>query len=118
MSGKDERRIFDIPICPICGRKPLYWILTDGENDEAPSVGWILSTEYVKVASKYSKHIVVKHRKMRYGFPNFLESIKLVYCTWQMIRTGKHIFEQDSVVFNEVLNSVRYYYNHESYQER
>ena len=118
MSGKDERRIFDIPICPICERKPNYWILTDGENDEAPSAGWILSTEYVKNSANYSKRVIIRRGKMRYGFPNFLESIKFVYCTWQLMRSGKHTFERGSVVFNKVLNSVQYYYDHKSYQER
>lgn len=27
MSGKDERKFIDIPVCPICGKRPKYWAL-------------------------------------------------------------------------------------------
>ena len=32
MSGKDERRVLDVPICPKCGKQPKFWTFHRGNG--------------------------------------------------------------------------------------
>lgn len=113
MSGKDERKLVDVPSCPICGRIPLYWTL-DGADKSAPCVGWLLSDRYVeKNRNSASKHVLVsKYAKIR-DFAHLLEKIFSVQCS----NSSEHLFVRDTAMFRVVQSVVERYYAKEEYHQ-
>ena len=98
MSGVDEQHA-NIPICPICGERPMFWSLypiAGGSTSE----GWIWL---------YSKKHTPSHtdcNRLSYYGPSDLGAIKSVKCK-TLISVIRHVFEEDSKVFNEVMKVAR-----------
>ena len=115
MSGKDERKLFDIPICLAWGGKPRYWMLSYNESSNDPSAGWLLSNKYIEDTDKYSVHVVVKAGKTDGGFFLFIKKLKIVCCYQDM---DKHVFKRGNATFEKVIDAVKRYYLIEGYQQR
>lgn len=75
MSGKDERKVLNIPICPNCGGRPRFWTLCDSEQQ---ALCVVFSKEYslgglgsgttfgktVSFAKKYKYVSEIEHKVM------------------------------------------------------
>lgn len=98
MSGVDEQNT-DIPICPICEERPMFWSLypiTDGSTNE----GWIWL-----YSKKYAPSDTDCNRLSYYCSPN-LDAIKSVKCR-TLVSINRHIFEKGSEVFDVVMKAAR-----------
>lgn len=108
MSGKDERRVFDIPVCPICGERPKFWTLQENKDIHSPIVGWLLSNDYLENNTSYSKRLVITRRNASLNSHEFLEKIKGVghYAQWET-----NIFEQGNDIFAKIISAAKYLWN-------
>jgi len=98
VSGVDEQHA-NIPICPICGERPMFWSLypiADGSTNE----GWIWL---------YSKKYKPSHtdcNRLSYFCSPGLDAIKSVRC--RTLRSfNRHFFEEGSEVFEAVMKVAR-----------
>lgn len=99
MSGIDEQDA-DIPVCPVCRKKPLFWSLyptTDGNVEEGGI--WLFSDTHTRPASL--------DKLANNGFSD-LNAIRSVKCRPVKFDIQKrHVFEEDSKVFNAVMRIAR-----------
>jgi len=101
LSGVDEQ-FTDIPVCPICGKRPLFWSLyptIDGSDLE----GWIwfFSEEYMKDSD-------LSRLSCEGCFD--LDKINSVSCRPSFIgvdKISRHHFKKDSAVFKTVMSAAR-----------
>lgn len=98
MSGIDEQNL-SIPICPICEERPMFWSLYPIAGGSV-SEGWIWL-----YSTKHAPPHTDCNRLSYYGPPD-LGAIKSVKCK-TLISVVRHVFEEDSKVFNEVMKVAR-----------
>ena len=112
MSGKDERKLFDVPVCSGCERRPKYWILI---NDAARHfcVGWLLSNLYIGENQRMSKHIIIKNSVDILDFQHFLEELTSIRCG----DNSYHTFRKGGVMFNKLKMAIKQCYSKEKYQK-
>jgi len=102
MSGVDEQ-IRDIPICPVCGEKPDFWILYP--NMERTGVNgwyWLHSDKYLDENSSCTKLM------RETSFSGMCTTLKEIVCvTCRPKRYRKHVFTSEHLTFQEVLQHAR-----------
>ena len=111
MSGKDERKSAGIPVCPICEKTPVYWILKESQN-LISTMGYLLGDEYLKDARQYSKHVLFSVEARTLDIPDFLQRLQHVSC----FENSTHVFGKDSAVFHNVKAMIIRYNDEEGYQ--
>lgn len=104
MSGKDERPNMDLPICPLCGEEPDFWILYIRGRKWI----WLFSKEYLE------HYLPTFERITFYGYQFVkLEDFYRLKCGHQASRAINHEFYKDDSefenVFREVLEQAKYY---------
>lgn len=80
MSGRDERKILDIPNCPSCEVKPKYWTL--GRVGDIP-LCWLYSREYSlygKTLNHGGKGTAVGFARRDKSFHNIERRIVYAWC--------------------------------------
>lgn len=111
MSGKDERKLIEVPACPNCEKVPDYWTLY-GDNDDKPVVGWILSDEYLEKYSDQHKHVLIERSANEQGILRILEGLRYIRCVY----TPAHTFRKGSVMFNKLKTVIERYHAREGHQ--
>jgi len=114
MSGIDEQ-FEDVPSCPLCGRKPAFWILTDGAHEdnnsnEASHWVWYFQKDYR--ASWTGKRPLDKRVQLMGTNEEFLNTgIRAVTCRpIDIIYDGgviQHTFRAGNETFDLVMKHLR-----------
>jgi hypothetical protein len=99
MSGIDEVRCDDIPVCPKCGVKPAFWILLVNREGNFGWF-WLYSDKYM---SDFSESYRLQKSLGDDGHNPVLDEIRQVNCRPDNVLGVNHLFESDTVVFREVM---------------
>ena len=109
MSGKDERKILEVPICPTCERIPDYWVVLDGHNK---CIGWLTSDEYGEANNTFH-HVLFSRYNIVSDYEEFLMRMESVMCG----RDFDHEFDIESDVFPKVQNAIQLYHAKEGHRK-
>jgi len=101
LSGVDEQ-ILDVPICPVCGGRPSFWILYPTiERTGRYGWYWLHSDEYLETDPTSDKLVSMSFE----GSSTTLDEIVLVVCRPK--RDKWHKFTSEHPTFQEVLQLAR-----------
>jgi hypothetical protein len=111
LSGIDEKPAIKVPICPICGEIPNYWIL-DGSEISTHYIGWLLSDRYIKnKRNLVSNHILISNNSRIPDFASLLQEMKAVRCS----RNSQHNFSEGVHTFRDIRAVLKYYNTKEGF---
>ena len=100
MSGIDEQ-IRDIPICPICGNIPYFWVLYPNiQQDIGNGWYWLFSDAYLERNVDYTKLMAKEGYHKR---SPTLDDIVSILCG----NTDNHAFTANHPVFRKVIQNAR-----------
>jgi len=110
MSGNHEK-IIDIPACPICNKKPLFWILFFGQDTDDGWI-WLFSDSFLgRNGNRY-------YNKLHKGFiredtPMTLNSIVTVACREDNGESycERHTFTLEHPIFKRVIRCAANYWD-------
>lgn len=108
MSGKDERPIMDIPICPSCGEKPDFWLLYPTSR-YIGYYGWfrLMSDVYMENNPDFTKLI---SKQSYVGIHTALDRIVHVVCS-NHGNSQFHNFPSGHLIFDQVLRQAKRFNN-------
>jgi len=99
MSGIDEVRCDDIPVCPKCSEKPAFWILLANRGDNFGWF-WLYSDKYM---SDFSESYRLEMALGDDGRNPVLDEMVQVNCRPDNVIGINHYFKSNTEVFRDVM---------------
>ena len=107
MSGKDERKLYNILDCPLCRERPKYWTL--GEEQDRP-LCWVYSRKYALCNNRIYKDgapaVVFRSEKKWVKFVN--HGIVYAWCGTCHTYYTQNPFLSTLISMGEALVDVKY----------
>lgn len=105
MSGRDERKVLDIPNCPMCGRKPGHWIL--GRLERNP-LCWVYSREHSLSVYGVRRGLTISFYKGNSSMSHIEDGLTYAWCPRCNTHFKDRHFLQDLIDVAKRLEKTKY----------